>query len=98
VYTIGIFDADDADRNPAVLRRLAGATGGEAFFPGELSKVVPVCERIAREIRNQYTLGYVSTNPEKPGAWHAIRVAARGAAKERLVVRTRSGYIREASE
>lgn len=91
VYTIGIFDDDDADRNPDALRRLARATGGEAFFPGELNKVVPVCERIAREIRNQYTLGYVSSNMARPGAWHAIRVAAR--AKEKLVVRTRSGYI-----
>lgn len=91
VYTIGIFDDDDADRNPDALRRLARATGGEAFFPGELNQVVPVCERIAREIRNQYTLGYVSSNMARPGAWHAIRVAAR--AKEKLVVRTRSGYI-----
>jgi len=27
IYTIGIFDAEDADRNPGVLRRLAAATG-----------------------------------------------------------------------
>ena len=33
VYTIGIFDPDDEDRNPDVLRRLARATGGDAFLP-----------------------------------------------------------------
>jgi Ca-activated chloride channel family protein len=93
IYTIGIFDDGDADRNPAVLRRLAGATGGEAFFPGELNEVVPICERIARDIRNQYTLGYVPGNTAQPGAFRAIRVIARTAGKSKLVVRTRSGYF-----
>jgi len=98
MYTIGIFDNDDPDRNPGVLRRLAQATGGEAFFPGEPAEVVSICENIARDIRNQYTLGYVSSNPAKPGAWHAIRVAARGTGNGKLLVRTRSGYIREAAK
>jgi Ca-activated chloride channel family protein len=93
IYTIGIFDDSDADRNPAVLRRLAGTTGGEAFFPGELNEVVPICERIARDIRNQYTLGYVPSSTAQPGAFRAIRVIARTAGKTNLTVRTRSGYI-----
>jgi Ca-activated chloride channel homolog len=94
VYTIGIFDEQDPDRNPGVLKRLAQATGGEAFFPGQLSEVVAICERIAQDIRHQYTLGYVSSNAAaQPGAYRAIRVAARPAGKAKLVVRTRSGYI-----
>jgi VWFA-related protein len=88
VYTIGIFDNDDADRNPAVLRRIARATGGEAFFPARLTDTVSICESIARDIRNQYTLGYVSTNAGRPGVFRAIRVTA-----GKLQVRTRSGYI-----
>ena len=93
VYTVGIFDEDDPDRNPNVLRRLAGASGGEAFFPGQLNDVVSVCERIARDIRNQYTLGYVSANAAQPGAWRSIRVVAEAAEYGRLLVRTRAGYI-----
>jgi len=93
MYTIGIFDDAEVDRNPDVLRRLARATGGEAFFPKELDDVVSICERIARDIRNQYTIGYVSSNVEKPGAYRTIRVAASGAAGSKLVVRARSGYI-----
>jgi Ca-activated chloride channel family protein len=54
--------------------------------------VVSICERIAHDIRNQYTIGYVSSNVEKPGAFRTIRVTAGGAAG-RLQVRTRSGYI-----
>lgn len=94
VYTIGIFDEQDPDSNPSVLKRLAHATGGEAYFPRQLSEVVAICEGIAREIRHQYTLGYVSSNASaKPGAYRVIRVAARAEGKGKLTVRTRSGYI-----
>jgi Ca-activated chloride channel family protein len=93
VYTIGIFEGDDEDRNPGVLRRLARATGGEAFFPGQLDEVVAICERIARDIRHQYTIGYVASGNPRPGAWRAIRVVAHAAGKGKLSVRTRTGYI-----
>ncbi len=88
VYTIGIFGQDDPDRNPAVLRRLARATGGEAFFPVHPAEAVSICESIAHDIRNQYALGYVSTNVTRPGAFRSVRVTA-----GKLQVRTRSGYI-----
>ena len=93
IYTIGIFDEEDPDRNPGVLKRLAAATGGEAFFPDELSEVVAICERIARDIRRQYTIGYVPSNPAPDGTYRAIRVLARAKGHGRLSVRTRSGYL-----
>jgi len=93
IYTIGIFDEDDPDRNPDVLKRLAKATGGEAFLPGQLSEVVAVCERIARDIRHQYTIGYVPINPAHDGAYRTIRVLARAKGHDRLSARTRAGYI-----
>jgi Ca-activated chloride channel family protein len=92
IYTIGVFDEDDDDRNPGVLKRLAQATGGEAFLPRQLSEVAPVCERIARDIRHQYTIGYAPTNVARNGAYRAIRVVARVKGRE-LSVRTRAGYI-----
>ena len=93
IYTIGLFDINDPDRNPKVLNRLAHATGGEAFFPGHLSEVVAICERIARDIRNQYTIGYIPTNAARNGAYRAIRVLARATGNNSLSVRTRAGYI-----
>jgi VWFA-related protein len=93
VYAIGIFSEADGDQNPDVLRHLARATGGEAFFPGQLSEVVAICERIARDIRNQYTIGYAPTPAAKPGVYRPIRVVAGGKAYGKLSVRTRSGYI-----
>jgi VWFA-related protein len=92
VYTIGIFDPDDGDKNPGVLSRLARITGGDSFFPTELSAVVAICERIARDIRQQYTIGYVSSNSSRPGAYRTIRVVAQSPGRGRLTVRTRSGY------
>ncbi len=92
VYTVGIFDEDDPDRNPGVLKRLAQVTGGEAFFPGQLNDAVAVCERIARDIRNQYTLGFLSSNVQVPGAFRSLKVVAR-MNKRKLSVRARPGYV-----
>ena len=92
IYTIGIFDAEDPDRNPKVLHRLAQETGGEAFFPTRLSETVDICERIARDIRDQYTIAYSSTNEKWDGAYHKVRLTARVKENGKLSVRTRAGY------
>jgi VWFA-related protein len=93
IYTVGLFDEGDPDRNPAVLKSMAQATGGEAFIPGQLSGVEEICERIARDIRHQYTLGYVPIKPAREGAYHAIRVHAQTKGHDKLSVRTRTGYV-----
>jgi len=93
IYTVGIFDEEDPDRNPGVLKRLAATTGGEAYLPKELSEVTAICERIARDIRHQYTIGYVPINPARDGTYRAVRVLARGQDHDRLSVRTRTGYF-----
>ena len=92
IYTIGLFD-EDHDSNPGVLRKIARATGGEAFLPDEMSEVVPICKRIAEDIRTQYTLGYVSSNQNFDNTYRAIAVAATGGHGEKLIVRARAGYI-----
>ncbi|MBK7929984.1 MAG: VWA domain-containing protein [Bryobacterales bacterium] len=93
IYTIGIFTPDDPDRNSGVLRRLARETGGESFIPGEATEVVSICEGIARDIRNQYSLGYVSHSMKGPGVYRKIRVTARPEGRGKLHVRARAGYI-----
>jgi VWFA-related protein len=96
IYTMGLFDPDDPDANPKVLRRLAQETGGQAFFPAQLSETVEICERIAREIRDQYTIGYSSATEKRDGSYHKVRLTARAKADGKLSVRTRAGYITEA--
>lgn len=92
IYTIGIFEPDDPDGKPAVLRRLAHETGGQAFFPAQLSETVAICQRIAQDIRDQYTIGYSSTNEKRDGIYHKIRLTARSKTGGKLSVRTRAGY------
>ena len=90
IYTIGIFDEDDLDRNPGVLKSLAHATGGERYLPRSPGELLSACERIAREIRGGYTIGYVP--PVRDGAYHRIKVEIDPSSR-RLNVRTRPGYF-----
>jgi Ca-activated chloride channel homolog len=92
IYALGIYDPDDPDKSPHVLSELAKASGGEAFFPELLRDVTPICERIAREIRNQYTISYVPTNQKQDGKYRAIQVHAGSSKSGRLRVTTRLGY------
>ncbi len=93
VYTMGIFDENDEDRNPQVLKSLSRASGGEAFFPKSLVEILPICEQIALEIRSQYTITFVPTNKKQDGAFRAIEVKAYApSGGKRLSVSTRAGY------
>jgi Ca-activated chloride channel homolog len=92
IYTLGIFDQNDPDKNPAVLKQLARETGGEAFLPTSLSQVVPICEQIASDIRNQYTIAYIPTDRKQDGTYRTIQVKAEAPHRGHLFVRTRAGY------
>jgi VWFA-related protein len=90
IYALGIYEPDDPEnKNPHVLRELSKASGGEAFFPEALREVLPICERIAHEIRNQYTISYVPTNQKQDGTYRTIEARATGG----LSVTTRVGYV-----
>jgi len=93
IYTIGIYTDEDPDKKPDALKKLSNATGGVASFPEALADVVPLCERIARDIRQQYTLAYTPVNRKQDGAYRVIRVKAKAQGEGRLTVRTRAGYF-----
>ena len=67
IYTMGIFDENDEDRNPHVLTQLSRASGGGHFSPRLCRTLLPICEQIAHDIRSQYTLTYVPTNKKEDG-------------------------------
>ena len=90
IYTVGIYDEMDIDRNPRVLKALAETTGGERYLPRSPGDLLRVCHRIAREIRSGYTIGYVP--PDRDGAYHNVRVVL-DARPRKLNVRTRPGYF-----
>ena len=92
VYTIGIFDADDPDRNPDVLKRLASVSGGVAYFPQDLEGIVPACRQIAKDIRTRYTIGYIAGD-SKPGQLRHIKVTVAAPDRGKLTARTRTQYM-----
>jgi Ca-activated chloride channel family protein len=92
IYTVDIHVEDDLDRNPKALRRIANATGGKDFVVDSLPQVVPICQRIAHDIREQYTLAYSPTNRKQDGAYRVIQVKAKGHGHGGLSVLTRAGY------
>jgi Ca-activated chloride channel homolog len=96
IYSIGLFDPDDPDRDPGILRHLASITGGEAYLPSDPSQMAPVCRRIAKDIRTRYTIGYapptgIPNGPGKKPLRH-IQVRASAPGLGSLVVRTRTSY------
>jgi len=91
IYTIGLFDDGDPDRNPGVLKELAQTTGGERFLPESAGPLLTACAHIAREIRSGYTIGYAP--PARDGAFHRIRVVVEPPDGKHVDVRTRPGYF-----
>jgi Ca-activated chloride channel homolog len=92
IFTVGIIDPLEREANPGLLKRLARATGGESFFPRRVNDVDSVLQEIARDIRNSYTLGYVSSNSARDGQFRRLRVVVTDPARRSLLVRARDGY------
>jgi len=92
LYTIAL-EPDDrrGDVNRRSLCALSEQTGGSAFFPSSLDEVQSIASAIAQDIRSQYVIGYRSSNPDTPGAYHPIQVKAQDGSIHLRVV-TRTGY------
>ena len=93
IYTVALVDPLERDANPKLLKQIARASGGEAFAPRDIRQIMEVLRNIARDIRQTYTIGYVSTNSARDGALRQIRVVVESPNRKRLVVRTRGGYL-----
>ena len=96
VYPIGALDHQSASvrtEQRMLLQRIAEVTGGQAFFPASVKELDGVYEKVVAEIRAQYTLGYLSTNPKTDGAWRKVDVKVLRAGAKDLRVRARRGYF-----
>jgi VWFA-related protein len=94
IYSLGIFAPDDRDANADVLQSLAGATGGERFLPRSPGLLMQACDRIAKEIRGSYTVGFAPV--ESDGNFHRVRVELTQGPK--FKARTRPGYFAAAAK
>jgi Ca-activated chloride channel family protein len=102
IYAIGIVSSGDDNQlgygGRAILEELAGVSGGKAFFPSTGAEMNDTFERIALELRTQYSIGYRPTTFANDGKWHKIKIKVqppRGF--PRLFVRGREGYFATAT-
>lgn len=99
LYSIGIMGGNDPGSSlgmegQAVLDELSSVSGGKAFFPNTSAEMDELFERIALELRHQYSIGYKPKNFTNNGKWHKLKVKVtppRGL--PHLFVRSRDGYF-----
>ena len=84
LYAIGIFDpigirsrTPEELEGPSLLSEMTEMTGGRVFPVGNLGELPDIAAKIGMELRNQYVLGYKSSNPRPNGAWRKIKVKLR---------------------
>ncbi|HKH70370.1 MAG TPA: VWA domain-containing protein [Vicinamibacterales bacterium] len=92
IYTIGLIEPDSRDANPGLLKELSLASGGELYRPRDFDDVADVLDKIARDIRHTYTIGYTPTNTARDGAFRTVRVVVTAPPGRSLVVRSRTRY------
>ena len=56
------------------LKTFSKETGGQAFFPRFMGEMGNVFRGIHESLRNQYSLGYQSTNQAKDGKFRKLKV------------------------
>ena len=98
IYTIGLLFGDEMSHAEVrharrALEMLSTETGGIAFFPKSIENIDQISAEVARDIRNQYTLGYRSTKPTTEPGFRRVQVNADAKGMGKLTVRTRTGYF-----
>lgn len=92
IYTIGLVAESGQEENPHVLKRLSKDTGGLVFFPDKLDSVTEISNRIARDLRQQYTIGYKPQRKVRDRTFRKVEVRVSAPGRGKMRVRTRAGY------
>lgn len=98
-YAVGIIDKRDAGsaegmQGQAFLDTLTSVTGGKAFYPETDVEMDEIFERIALELRHQYSIGYTPRDFKPDGKWRKVKVKVKPPrGLPRLTVRHREGYF-----
>jgi Ca-activated chloride channel family protein len=73
IYAIGLRQHDGPRRAfkeaEFVLRQLSQETGGRVFYPNSVTELPAIYDQIAQELASQYSIGYISKNTQRNGAW-----------------------------
>jgi len=64
----------DALQARNALQTIAKYSGGQAYFPRFEAELPDIYQQIAGQLRMQYSLGFIPTNPSKDGKFHKLKV------------------------
>ena len=93
VYAVGLVDPIALTRDPGHLRRLARATGGDAYFPSTNIDAFNSLRQIADDIHQSYALGFTPGVSAAQGARQRLEVSVRTADGRKLKVHAREAYV-----
>ncbi len=89
----GHWTKSEPEKAHDALVRISEETGGKAFFPKNINDIHTIVSQIAYELRNQYSIAYVSSNAARDGTWRRVRVSLDPAPAAGQHVRYRAGYF-----
>lgn len=98
IYAVGILSGGDSGsalgmQGQAFLDELSSVTGGKSFYPTSDVEMDEIFERIALELRHQYSIGYTPPDFQPDGKWRKVKVKVKPPrGLPRLTVRSREGY------
>lgn len=104
IYTIGFVSDLSSEggfisKSPqakakAFLERIATESGGKAYFPASNVELPSIAQQISNELRTQYSIGYLPTNPKNDGTFRNIKVAVSdGPSKQKRIAISRTGRV-----
>ena len=82
-----------SEKARGTLTRIAEETGGRAFFPDQVGQIHDIVSEIASELRNQYSIGYFSSNGARDGSFRRVKIEVAGAKATGNRLRYRRGYF-----
>jgi VWFA-related protein len=86
IFGIGV--GQNVDR--FVLSTLASESGGDAYFPEDITQLEAEYHRIVENLRRRWIIGYESTNTKRDGAWRPVTIRVKDGT---AVVHSRGGYF-----
>ena len=78
IFAMGIFDKYAATpeeiHGPELLTEFCEGTGGKLFQVEDLNDLPDIAAKISASLRNQYVLGFKSSNQKHDGGWRKLKV------------------------
>jgi Ca-activated chloride channel family protein len=96
IVVVGLLSAAEGEKAEQTLTKISEVSGGRAYFPEDVDQAKTYMEKIARDLRTQYTIGYVPSDSGHDGSWRSVRVniIPPAGTKTRLEADYRHGYYR----